>query len=70
MYAILLYEASTDRICVVGRPWLYGGIVAGQEGVEQVLRHTLADLDTTLAISGFSSLCEIQGKAEEILVEM
>ncbi|KAJ7812003.1 oxidoreductase [Mycena olivaceomarginata] len=55
---------------ILGRPWLYGGIVAGQEGVEQVLRHTLADLDTTLAISGFSSLGEIQGKAEEILVEM
>ncbi|KAJ7654677.1 oxidoreductase [Mycena polygramma] len=55
---------------ILGRPWLYGGIVAGQEGIEQVLTHMLADLDTTLGISGFSSLSEIQGKAEEILVEI
>ncbi|KAJ6581957.1 oxidoreductase [Mycena capillaripes] len=55
---------------ILGRPWLYGGIVAGQEGIEQVLKHTLADLDTTLGNSGYSSLSEIQGKAEEILVEI
>ncbi|KAJ6624361.1 oxidoreductase [Mycena sp. CBHHK59/15] len=55
---------------LVGRPWLYGGIVAGQAGIEQVLRHTLADLDTTLGLSGFTSLDEMRGKAEEILVEI
>ncbi|KAJ7051809.1 oxidoreductase [Mycena amicta] len=54
----------------LGRPWLYGSIVAGQQGVEQVLRHTIADLDTTLALSGYSSLSEIQGKADEVLVEI
>jgi isopentenyl diphosphate isomerase/L-lactate dehydrogenase-like FMN-dependent dehydrogenase len=53
----------------VGRPWLYGAVLAGQAGVEQVLRHTLADLDTTLGLSGFASLSEIHGKADEILVE-
>ncbi|KAJ7726536.1 oxidoreductase [Mycena metata] len=55
---------------ILGRPWLYGGIVAGQAGIEQVLRHTMADLDTSLGLSGYSSLSEIQGKADEILVEM
>ncbi|KAK7024975.1 Fmn dependent [Favolaschia claudopus] len=55
---------------ILGRPWLYGGIVAGQEGIEQVLKHTLADLDTTLGVSGYSSLDEIQGKADEVLVEI
>ncbi|KAJ7776792.1 oxidoreductase [Mycena maculata] len=54
---------------LLGRPWLYGGVVAGQEGIEQVLRYILADLDGTLGLSGFTSLAEIQGKAEEILVE-
>jgi len=55
---------------LLGRPWLYGGIVAGQAGIEQVLKHTLADLDTTLGLSGFKSLSEIQGKGEEVLVEV
>jgi isopentenyl diphosphate isomerase/L-lactate dehydrogenase-like FMN-dependent dehydrogenase len=56
--------------CPVGRPWLYGGIVAGQAGIEQVLKHTLADLDTTLGLSGYTSLSEIQGKGEEVVVKV
>ncbi|KAJ6584367.1 oxidoreductase [Mycena capillaripes] len=55
---------------ILGRPWLYGSIVAGQAGIEQVLRHTMADLDATVGLSGFTSLAEIQGKADEILVEV
>ncbi|KAJ7364488.1 oxidoreductase [Mycena albidolilacea] len=55
---------------LLGRPWLYGGIVAGQPGIEQVLKHTLADLDATLGISGFRSLSEIQGKGDEVVVEV
>jgi len=54
----------------VGRPWLYGSIVGGQAGVEQVLRHTLADLDSTLGLAGFTNLSEIQGKGEEVLVKL
>ncbi|KAJ7155823.1 oxidoreductase [Mycena filopes] len=55
---------------ILGRPWLYGGIVAGQAGIEQVLRHTMADLDTSLGLSGYSSVSEVQGKADEMLVEI
>ncbi|KAK7050535.1 Fmn dependent [Favolaschia claudopus] len=55
---------------LLGRPWLYGSIVAGQAGVEQVLKMTLADLDTTLGLSGYKSLSEIQGKGEEVLAEV
>ncbi|KAJ6554963.1 oxidoreductase [Mycena vulgaris] len=55
---------------LLGRPWLYGGVVAGQAGIEQVLRHIHADLDGTLGLSGFTSLDQVQGKAEEILVEI
>lgn len=62
--------SSSDQLKTVGRPWLYGSIIAGQEGVEQVLRAILADLDVTLGLSGFRSLDEIRGKADEILVEM
>ncbi|KAF7320649.1 Fmn dependent [Mycena chlorophos] len=55
---------------LLGRPWLYGAAVAGQAGVEQVLQHTIADLDVTLGLSGYSSLADIQGKASEVLVEL
>jgi lactate 2-monooxygenase len=51
----------------VGRPWLYGGIVAGQAGIEQVIKYTMADLDCTLGLSGYKSLSEIQGIGEELL---
>lgn len=54
----------------MGRPWLYGSIVGGQAGVEQVLRHTLADLDNTLGLAGFTNLSEIQGRGEEVLVKL
>jgi len=55
---------------LLGRPWLYGSVVGGQAGVEQVLRHTLADLDNTLGLSGFTNLSQVQGKGEEILVKI
>ncbi|KAJ7599927.1 oxidoreductase [Mycena floridula] len=51
----------------MGRPWLYAGVVAGQAGIEQVLQHTMADLDSTLGLSGYSSLAELHGTAEESL---
>ncbi|KAF8964275.1 oxidoreductase [Flammula alnicola] len=55
---------------LLGRPWVYGSIVGGQAGVEQVLRHTLADLDNTLGLAGFASIKEIQGKGEEVIVKL
>ncbi|KAF7288985.1 Fmn dependent [Mycena indigotica] len=55
---------------LLGRPWVYGGVVAGQAGIEQVIKHTIADLDTTLALAGYRSLSEIHGKAEEVLFEV
>ncbi|KAJ7505860.1 oxidoreductase [Mycena galericulata] len=55
---------------LLGRPWLYGGVVAGQEGIEQVIRYMLADLDGTLGLSGYKSLSDVQGKAEDVLVEI
>jgi len=45
-------------------------IVAGQEGAEQVIKHTMADLDTNLGLSGYRSLSEIQGRADEVLMKI
>jgi isopentenyl diphosphate isomerase/L-lactate dehydrogenase-like FMN-dependent dehydrogenase len=40
---------------LIGRPVLYGLALGGQQGVEHVLRCLLADLDLTLALSGYTS---------------
>lgn len=47
------------RAVLVGRPYLYGLALAGQAGVEHVMRCLLAELDLTLANAGYSSLREL-----------
>lgn len=37
---------------LLGRPYAYGLAVGGQEGVETVIRHLMADTDITLALMG------------------
>jgi len=44
---------------LVGRPYLWGLALDGQNGVETVLRSLLAELDLTMALSGATSLAEI-----------
>jgi len=51
-----------------GRPFMYALALKGQEGVKSQLKAILADLEVTLGLSGHSSLDEIRGKADEILV--
>ena len=55
---------------LVGRPFIYGLAVAGEEGVEQVIRDILADLEITLGLSGYKNLDEIRGKADDIMVRL
>lgn len=45
-------------------------IIGGQAGAEQVIRHTLADFDNTLATAGYPSIVDIQGKGEEVLMKL
>ena len=49
---------------------MYGNVLGGQAGIEQVVKHTLADLDTNLGLAGYNSLSEIQGRAEEVLTKL
>ncbi|KAF9810311.1 hypothetical protein IEO21_06999 [Rhodonia placenta] len=51
-----------------GRPFMYALALKGREGVEDQLRAILADLEVSLGLAGYSSLDEIFGKADEILV--
>ena len=54
----------------MGRPWLYAAIIAGQAGIEQLVRHTMADLDATLGLSGYQSLVDLHNLAEEAVVKV
>lgn len=40
------------RAVLVGRPWVYGLGLGGQDGVRHVLRSLMADFDLTMALSG------------------
>ncbi|KAF9265200.1 oxidoreductase [Marasmius fiardii PR-910] len=55
---------------LLGRPWVYGATLAGAAGVEQVIKHTMADLDTNMGCAGFPTLADIHGKADKILTKI
>ena len=45
---------GADAVCL-GRPYVWGLALDGQAGVEHVLRCLLAELDLTLALSGYTT---------------
>ncbi|MEN3303648.1 alpha-hydroxy-acid oxidizing protein [Pseudonocardia sp.] len=51
---------------LLGRPYAYGLALGGEDGVRHVLRSVLAELDLTLALSGFGDLASLQG-AKDVL---
>jgi lactate 2-monooxygenase len=44
---------------LLGRPYAYGLAVGGQEGVETVIRHLMAETDLTLALLGGRNVAEL-----------
>ncbi|MDP9728328.1 alpha-hydroxy-acid oxidizing protein [Alicyclobacillus tolerans] len=44
---------------LLGRPYIYGLAVSGEEGVRAVVRHLLADLDLTMGLAGYRAIQEI-----------
>jgi isopentenyl diphosphate isomerase/L-lactate dehydrogenase-like FMN-dependent dehydrogenase len=53
---------GADAACL-GRPYVWGLGLDGQAGVEQVLRSLLAELDLTLALSGYTSVEQVDASA-------
>ena len=45
--------------CLLGRPYMYGMAVAGQRGVEEVVRNVVAELDLTMALTGATDVRSI-----------
>lgn len=44
---------------LVGRPWVYGLALAGEDGVRAVMEHLMAELDLTMALSGVTDVAGI-----------
>jgi lactate 2-monooxygenase len=53
---------GADAVCL-GRPYVWGLALDGQAGVEQVLRCLLAELDLTLALSGYTTPAQVDAGA-------
>ncbi len=56
--ALKAIALGADAVCL-GRPYVWGLALAGQAGVEHVLRCLLAELELNLALSGASSFAEL-----------
>jgi isopentenyl diphosphate isomerase/L-lactate dehydrogenase-like FMN-dependent dehydrogenase len=48
---------------LLGRLYLWGLAVAGEEGVRDVLLNLIADFDLTMALSGYTCCRELDGSA-------
>lgn len=48
------------KMCLIGRPYVYGLALGGEEGVAHVLRSLLGDLELTLHLSGIRGVGQRQ----------
>ena len=48
------------RCVFVGRPYCYGLGLDGEDGVVNVLRNLLADVDLTMGLSGATSMADLK----------
>jgi isopentenyl diphosphate isomerase/L-lactate dehydrogenase-like FMN-dependent dehydrogenase len=53
------------RAVLLGRPYVYGLALGGSDGVATVIRSVLAELDLTVALSGYTSVDQIDATALE-----
>lgn len=56
---VLKALALGARAVLLGRPYCYGLALAGEDGVREVVRNLLADLDLTLGLIGCASVAEL-----------
>jgi lactate 2-monooxygenase len=53
---------GASAVCV-GRPWVYGMAIAGEEGAREALRNLVAEFDLVLGLSGYRSIAELTPEA-------
>lgn len=49
---------GASAVCV-GRPWVYGMAIAGEEGAREALRNLVAEFDLVLGLSGHRSVADL-----------
>jgi lactate 2-monooxygenase len=49
---------GAKAVCL-GRPYVYGLAIAGEQGVTEVLQNTLADFELTMGLAGCRNISEI-----------
>ncbi|TYT60423.1 alpha-hydroxy-acid oxidizing protein [Natrialba swarupiae] len=67
--AFIALALGADAV-LLGRPYLYGLTLGGEDGVREVLKNFLADLDMTLALSGYTSWSSVDETALHHLDEL
>ncbi len=60
---VLIALALGADAVLVGRPYVYGLALAGEAGVEHVLRTLLGDLDASLALAGYRAVRDLNRNA-------
>jgi isopentenyl diphosphate isomerase/L-lactate dehydrogenase-like FMN-dependent dehydrogenase len=53
---------GASAVCL-GRPWVYGMAIAGEEGAREALRNVIAEFDLVLGLSGYRSVAELTPEA-------
>ena len=46
---------------LIGRAWAYGLAIAGSNGVRDVIRNIIGELDLTMGLTGCASLGDVRG---------
>lgn len=60
--AFIALALGADAVAL-GRPYAYGLGIAGEEGVVEVIRNVLAELDITLGLSGHTAISDVDRDA-------
>ncbi|HSZ69465.1 MAG TPA: lactate 2-monooxygenase [Solirubrobacteraceae bacterium] len=60
--ALKALALGASAVCL-GRPYIWGLALGGEQGVVDVLRSLLADLDLAMALSGYASIDEVDARA-------
>jgi lactate 2-monooxygenase len=55
----LVALALGARAVAIGRPYVYALALAGEEGVRELLRNTIAELDITLGLAGVRRVADL-----------
>ncbi|EIM87178.1 FMN-dependent alpha-hydroxy acid dehydrogenase [Stereum hirsutum FP-91666 SS1] len=67
---IIKAVAIGAQAVLLGRPYMYGLAISGEQGVEEVIRGLLCEAEIVLGLLGYSSLDQIWDRREEVLERM